>query len=156
LSLPQVLTWFIFSMSGNFELDLSNFARHVGQRVDEVTKEVVFELSAKLNEYSPVGDASYWSHPPPRGYVGGHFRANWQYGFNNKPSRELPGHSDQLPSKIGAQFPALTAGVHYLINNTPYGPRLEAGWSRQAAGPHAVVGRAVLDFQNIIRRAVGP
>jgi hypothetical protein len=141
-------------MSGNFDLDLRRFAQRVGTNIDKLTRGVLFEMSVKINEYSPVGDAVYWSSPPPRGYVGGHFRANWQYSFGHMVSDEIAGTSGQLPSHIKTEFPSNMIGVHYIVNNAPYAQRLESGWSRQAMGPHAIVGRAILDFQNMIRRSV--
>ena len=42
---------------------------------------------------SPVGDADRWKHPEakPEGYVGGHFRANWQLGIDTIPTGMIEG-----------------------------------------------------------------
>jgi hypothetical protein len=140
-------------MSASFDAALQRFIVRAGANVNTLTRELLFEISVRLIEYSPVGDATYWQSPPPPGYVGGHFRANWQYSFGTAAENEIDGHTGQLPGNIRAEFPSNMVGVHYIINNAPYAQRLENGWSRQAPGPQAIVGRTIMDFQNMVRRA---
>lgn len=137
-------------MSGNFELDISRFIDHVHSNVNAVVREVVLELGARIVERSPVGDATYWANPAPAGYVGGHFRANWQYGFDRMPQGEIAGTDESLTAALGG-IPANTTGMHYLINNTPYSIILENGWSEQA--PHGIIARAIQEFDGIVSRA---
>lgn len=144
----------------SFELDISKFAAKAKGNAEKVVKKVVLDLGKKVVERSPVGDASYWKNPPPKGYVGGRFRANWQHG-TTMPSGDLqaidPSGGVSL-SRIESSLTASQAfGVHYLVNNLPYAQRLENGWSRQA--PQGMVGLTVVEFEAVVRdaaKAVNP
>lgn len=102
-----------------------------------------------------------------KGYVGGRFRANWQYGVDAPPEAELfEPDAGPYPS-AGAVVAALassiggtTAGgastglaghLHYLVNNLPYAQRLEEGWSSQA--PSGMVAITVVEFQGYVDKA---
>lgn len=141
----------------SFSLDLSAFTKKAGANADLVVKRVVAGMAESVIEMSPVGDGVYWKSPPPKGYVGGRFRGNWDYGFNAPPTKQF----DKVVDKSGAistrriqqGFSAApTSGVHYLANNLPYAIRLENGWSRQA--PAGMVGVTVLKFQAIVKGAL--
>src|SRR3546814_4931116 len=77
----------------------------------------------------------------------GRFRANWSVGIGRIPQGvvELDDKTGTATiSKADAELAEVKAGdVIYLINNVPYGPRLENGWSKQApAGVVAVTVRS--------------
>lgn len=142
-------------MSGPFTLQLQEFAAKAKERADEVVGGVVVRIAATLDERSPVGDARYWKSPPPKGYVGGRFRGNWQLGVGTIPAGET-GRIDKgggaTQSAIVAKIPEDASGkVYYLCNNTPYSLRIEDGWSRQA--PNGVVGLTVTEFGTFVREA---
>lgn len=143
-------------MSGTFALDLAKFAEKAGERADEVVGTIVVQIAAELDRRSPVGDAVYWKHPAPKGYVGGHFRANWQLGVSAMPGGEVAGvdpSGSATQARIGAAIPDEAAGlVYYIANNVPYATRIEYGWSRQA--PQGLVGLTATMFRDIVERAV--
>lgn len=140
----------------SFSLDLSAFTKKAGANADLVVKRVVAGMAESVIEMSPVGDGAYWKHPPPKGYVGGRFRANWDYGFNEIPRAVF----DTVDKTGGVALRAINAklrasstdGIHYLANNLPYAQRIEDGWSRQA--PVGVVGVTTFKFQRLVREAV--
>ena len=66
----------------SFTTDLQAFTKKAGANADLVVKRVVAGMAESVIEMSPVGDGVYWKSPPPKGYVGGRFRGNWDYGFN--------------------------------------------------------------------------
>lgn len=145
----------------SFALDLRKFAEKAGKRADLVVGEVVANVAATVDDRSPVGDASYWKHKPPAGYVGGRFRANWNLGIGSMDlsttmatDRSAKGdNGGTTTAHIVSQIPAQAAGkVYYLSNSLPYAQRLEDGWSRQA--PNGVVSRTVVEFQTIVDEAV--
>ena len=120
-----------------------------------VPKEITRQLNIALNEDfgatafailrnliagSPVGDPTTWLNPAPAGYVGGHFRRNWQISTG----QTLP-ELDGVDTTAGAEpmargkviiEAAATSGRTFLRliiqNNVPYANRLAQGWSRQA------------------------
>lgn len=143
-------------MAGTFELDLRKFVEKAGKRGHEAVAQVVLGLHARVDARSPVGDAKYWKSPPPKGYVGGRFRANWQLGVGSMPGGTIatPDPSGAtVRARIAAALPEDAAGrVYYLANNVPYAQRIENGWSRQA--PQGVVGLAMVEVQSIVNDAV--
>ena len=143
----------------SFALDLSKFAAKAMDRADEAVKRIVLNVAANLDKRSPVGDATLWASPPPKGYIGGRFRGNWQYG--NYAGAGIPmgetGRVDkeggETQAAIAAAIPNKAAGIrHVLINNVPYAMALERGHSTQA--PQGMVGLAVVEFQQIVDEAV--
>lgn len=143
----------------DFALQLREFAAKAGKRADEVIGRTVADLAAEVDRRSPVGDPATWQRKPPPGYVGGHFRGNWQLGVGEIPAGEIPGvdpEGSAAQGRILAAIPNDAAGkMYYLANNAPYARRLEyEGWSHQAA-PGFIVGGAVAMFEAIVARAVG-
>jgi len=165
-----------------FSEDIEKFAKKCGSNADKVVRKTIIDISASLVKRSPVGDPSTWlslgvssrfmnkagtkrlkrakleyARKPPEGYVGGHFRGNWQLGKDSMPMGEVSGedkNGGKTINKIISQIPdqAATVGVYYIANNLPYGPALEEGHSKQA--PLGIVGLTKLEFQGIIKEAV--
>jgi hypothetical protein len=141
----------------SFSVQLQQFADKTKGRSDELVGLIVVKIAQRLDERSPVGDASYWKHKPPKGYVGGRFRGNWQLGVGTIPSGET-GRVDPTGgatvSAIVSSIPGQAAGlVFYLTNNVPYAQRIEDGWSRQA--PNGLVALTAVEFQQIVDEAAG-
>lgn len=71
-----------------------------------------------------------------KGYVGGRFRANWQfsYGSVNTTTTEATDAGGQATlARIEAEVSTVKAGgICYVTNSLPYAHRLENGWSKQA------------------------
>lgn len=139
-----------------FALDLQRFAERTKEKADEAVGAIVIGVASRVDERSPVGDATYWLNPPPKGYVGGHFRANWQLGVGSMPAGEIAGvdpTGEATQGRIVTTVPSDAAGnVYFLVNNAPYARRLEDGWSRQA--PQGMVGLTVTEYQQIVREEV--
>jgi len=138
-----------------FAEQLAAFAEKAKTRADEIVGRVVASIAAELDQRSPVGDASYWKHKPPPGYVGGRFRGNWQLGVDVVPSGETgridPGGAETLSVIIGAVPPQAAGHIYYLFNGVPYAQALEDGHSRQA--PNGMVGLTVLGFNRAVEEA---
>lgn len=139
-----------------FALDLQRFAEKCADKADDMVGNIVVRVAAELDRRSPVGDAVYWKSKPPKGYIGGHFRANWQLGVSTRPTAEVSGVDPTGAKTMGrilAEIPAEASGkVYWLANNAPYAQRLEYGWSRQA--PAGLVGLTVTMFRDIVDDAV--
>lgn len=138
-----------------FALQLKEFSDKTKARADEVVGGVVVNIAQRLDMRSPVGDATYWKHKPPKGYVGGRFRGNWQLGVQFAPAGETGRIDPSGGETLGAivqEIPTKAAGlVFYLVNNVPYGERIEEGWSRQA--PEGLVGITAMEFEPIVAEA---
>jgi hypothetical protein len=138
-----------------FALDMQNFTAKAKESANQVVGEIVVGVARELDMRSPVGDATYWVSKPPKGYVGGRFRANWQLGINAVKR----GVVNAVDKNGTIAFPAIAAGVpddaagnvFFLSNNLPYAQRIELGWSRQA--PTGLVALTAMKFQEIVNKA---
>lgn len=142
-----------------FSLSLADFGKKSIEIADLVVRKVVLDIGTRIVERSPVGDATLWKSPPPKGYIGGRFRANWQYGNSEigTPGTELP---DIDPTggvsvaRIASGLPVQGAAkmLHILVNNLPYAQALEEGHSTQA--PAGMVGLVVQEFSALVEDVV--
>jgi hypothetical protein len=141
---------------GRFAADVKEWCKKAGDNADQVMRAAVIGLLNNLIVRSPVGNPDLWQNPPPPGYVGGRFRANWQVTIAAAATGTIPAidPSGQLPliaatvTLSGAQCgPPI-----YIVNNLPYAIPLEYGWSTQA--PQGMVRLAQIEFQKIVDDAV--
>jgi hypothetical protein len=143
--------------------EMRDFAAKTKARIDATVRTVVLEVDRSLVEKSPVGDPLLWARPgnAPPGYIGGRFRANWQYGENEIPEGELftpivgpfPSAAESIETVAAQIKPDAGGKIHYLVNNLPYAQALEDGHSSKQA-PAGVVGITVIEFEQIIEAAV--
>lgn len=142
--------------NGIFALDLKAFADKTSEKARQAVSLIVLNVGRSLILKSPVGDPTYWQSSPPPGYVGGRFRANWQYsiGSINYTTTEKvdPSGQGSISNIVGKISSAKASNVHYITNSLPYGNRLEfEGWSRQV--PNGMVRLTVAEFQPIVNDA---
>lgn len=138
-----------------FTADLSKFCtKEAPESMSKIVRGVVIEIADRIITRSPVGDATKWKQPgsAPAGYVGGHFRHNWQYGFGSAPSGEIGGVANDAKARIEGAV-SRDGGMHWIVNNTPYAERIESGWSKQQ--PQGIVGLTELEFPEIVRSVIG-
>lgn len=139
-----------------FRLDLQRFAEKTKAKADLAVGNIVLRIAGEVDRRSPVGDANYWKNPPPKGYIGGRFRGNWQLGVGVIPAGEtglIDPSGAEAQGRVIASIPEKASGqVYYLFNNVPYATAIETGHSRQA--PQGVVGLTVIQFQRIVDEAV--
>lgn len=148
-----------------FTLDLRKFAEKTGKKMDQVVAKIVIDIGTRIVERSPVGNPELWAinrgrkgklRAPP-GYVGGRFRANWQYATKGSgvpvfPLDDIDPTGQVSIKRISRYVTSMGAGhVHVLVNNLPYAVPLENGWSKQA--PAGMVGLAIVEFQGIVESA---
>lgn len=154
-------------MAGNFTLDMSHFINHAHANIDMVTRKVVLDVMRSVIRKSPVGNPDLWvalrngdyvDYTSVHGeidYVGGRFKANWQYSSGSMPGGTVDAinaNSGEVISNLSAQVPQQASGkIHYIVNNLPYSIRLENGWSTQA--PSGIIGLTISEYQGIVRRA---
>jgi len=139
----------------SFSIDLAAFGRELENNLRRLERGILIGAGEELVIRSPVGDPTNWapSTPVPPGYVGGRFRANWQYGLSVRPLGDLPdidasGQVSKDRINTGASQIYNAGNVHYITNNLPYAQALEDGWSNQAP-PGFIVAATVLNWQRI-------
>jgi hypothetical protein len=139
-------------MAGSFSADLSSFSRHANSNVDRAVKDTVLTLGREIVELSIVGDTLYWSSKPPKGYVGGKFRANWQHGIGTMPITTFDTTANVSYARIKSTVPASSGGkIHWLVNNVSYSIALENGTASPRTPPQGTVGTVVLRYGSIVR-----
>jgi hypothetical protein len=136
-------------MADEFTIDVSRWVDKAKGNLDQITRQVLFEVASRVVYRSPVDT--------------GRFRANWQYSVGEVTVQQSAlnaaslGGSEPL-SRIAAAIPKEAWGKrHRLSNNLPYARRLEYGWSKQA--PAGMVRITVAEFQGIVHdeaRTVNP
>ena len=85
----------------SFSDEMRAFAKKTGGKLEDVARDVVLSVGRKVVEMSPVGLRERWQVNiiraakglplTPKGYVGGHFRVNWQHGFGAPAIGEIDG-----------------------------------------------------------------
>ena len=132
----------------------------VTRRMNEVTYNTLAAVIQRVDEVSPVGDVNLWKEPKkaPKGYKGGQFRGNWQFGVDVKPVGPLFGRIDPsgietVGSNIGKIPHHASRHKYYLVNNLPYALYLEQGHSHQAP-PHQMLYRVKREFNGIVRKVI--
>lgn len=115
----------------------AQFAEKTASKLDLAVRKISLELFSRVILRTPVDT--------------GRARANWQVAIGRIPDGTL-----QLEDKAGtatiSKASAAAAGVKAgdvinLVNNLPYGPRLEDGWSGQA--PAGMVALSIQEFREI-------
>lgn len=138
----------------NFSLNIGGWVNKANGNMDKVVRKTLITLFSRIIKRNPVGDGDYWVSPPPPGYVGGHSRANWQYGNNIRPGGIVMGADKGGDVTIAAMVGKVTTtpvgSVHWFANNVEYAQRLEDGWSKRQA-PNGMVKITAMEFGDIVR-----
>lgn len=141
---------------GTFALDIAKWVEKTKMDMDKAVRLALMEIDKRVVQRSPVGDAKYWTHPAPKGYVGGRFRGAWQMSIGSPTSGAVDVIDKDGTATLAAHASVVAAAkageVFYLMNNLPYAQRIEQGWSRQA--PHGIVALTVVEWRNIVDNAV--
>jgi len=138
-------------MAGSFSADLSRFVNRANSNVNRLVKDVILQIGKEIVDNSIVGDANYWTHPAPPGYVGGRFRANWQHGIGTMPTSKFDTTANVSYQRIQGTMPNQAGGkIHWLVNNVPYSIAIENGTASRRSPPQGVVGRTMLRVSSIV------
>lgn len=137
-------------MAKSFEQAIEGFSKFP----EKVVRGTLLSMGQRIIEASPVGNPSIWKKPR-KGYVGGRFRANWQF-TTGSPATGATQATD--PSGAGSKTKLAQAisifnmgQTFYMTNNLPYAVPLEFGHSRQA--PNGMVRITVAQYEQAIKEA---
>lgn len=138
-----------------FAAQLKAFADKAKLNTDLVVQKVTIDVARSVIQKSPVGNPELWKSPPPPGYVGGRFRANWMFGVGKIDTTTTSTVDESGTGTLGRLATAIGAsragGVTYISNSLPYAVPLEYGHSLQA--PQGMARNTVTEFQQYINRA---
>jgi len=134
----------------NFQSDFAAMIRRAAHRVDTLIMKSGLDMLHSIELKSPVGDADFWLSPPPPGYTGGQFRANWSVSFNaiddaTSQSTEYSSRSQENATKL-LQY--RRGDTIFICNSLPYAHALEFGLSHQA--PAGMVRITAEEFEQYV------
>jgi len=126
----------------SFADDVKRFEVKAKGDIALTSRKVALELFSKVIMKTPVGNPTLWQSPPPKGYVGGRARGNWQANIGPACSAVetktidatgITAVNDVL-GVLGSWAPMDgVANTIWLGNALPYIIRLEYdAWSSQA------------------------
>ena len=140
---------------GKFADAVKAFSEKTKTNVDATIKESILGIAIELVDRSPVGDPALWASKPPKTYVPGTFKANWQGGIgeiNYTITDETDPSGEISIVSISAMLEGVDPkGIFYITNSLPYAIPLEYGHSSQA--PQGIVGLTAIEWQNIVSKA---
>lgn len=121
---------------------LKAFAEKTKADMETVVRKTAFSLGESMVVMSPVRS--------------GRFRGNWQYGADT--INTSTGGADDKSGRTALN--RIQAGIRgwkpgqtiWITNSLVYGPRLEAGWSKQS--PSGMVRVSVANYQQYIADAI--
>lgn len=118
-----------------------------------VQKKIAIDLLSRIIEKTPVGNPDLWAEsslPPPKGYVGGRARANWQISTTTPGSSDIDAIDKTGDATEAAGLTKVAAakagGTIWIYNNLRYIKRLEDGHSRKQA-PLGMVAVSLAEIQ---------
>lgn len=137
-------------MSKTFTAAIKDFS----ELPEKVVRGTLIGMGSRIIKQSPVADPTSWK-TPVRGYVGGRFRANWQFsidapgtGASQGPDK---GASNANTELLASATKMVAGNTFYMTNNVPYALALEYGWSGQA--PNGIVRAVLSQYSSFIEEA---
>lgn len=139
----------------SFKDDIEKFRKKTEKKMNKTFRGTALSLFSKIILRTPVGNPSQWETKyPPKGYVGGRLRANWQASINSPKSGELDRIDESGGSTIAdansATAKAKIGDSLFMVNNLPYAQAIENGHSRSQA-PAGMVRVTIAEFQKTVR-----
>lgn len=125
---------------------------------DNTIRAAALDLFGNIIKRTPVGNPAAWKSDPPKGYVGGALRGNWQTTIGS-PAGNTVNNKDKSGGISLTQAKATTNRFSFsnnqslfFTNNLPYAYRVEFGrWSQQA--PAGMVRVSITSFTASIDKA---
>jgi len=144
-------------VADTFALDISKFIAKAKANGEQVVQKVGADVLASVVDKTPVGDPSLWKSKPPKGYVGGRLRANWNVSFGapDISTTTTVDAAGGATKSRGVEIIAKWDGQAdiYVMNSLPYVRPIEyEGHSLQA--PAGMVRITVAEFQTFVAEAV--
>lgn len=140
-----------------FTASLHAFAQKAPEKVAIVVRKVSLDLLTATVMRTPVGNPDLWKNKtPPKGYVGGRLRANWNVSLA-APDTTTTDAIDKTGGETidrGSQAIAKADGVQdvFIANSLPYALPIEYGHSGVQA-PEGMVRITVAEFQEYVAQA---
>lgn len=120
----------------SFKSDMNKAKAKIQTALEKTIRGAALDLFRAIVLSTPVGQPSEWQSTPPKGYIGGRLRGNWQANLAAPKIDQLNLEDAAGGATIGAANSNMARydlkDTIYFTNNLPYAERVENGWSRQA------------------------
>ena len=139
-----------------FALSLKAFADKAKAAPAQVVRKVSIDLLTATVMRTPVGNPDLWKSKPPKGYVGGRLRANWNVSLVTPDTST----TDAIDKDGGATIDRGRVAIGeadgvkdiFIMNSLPYAIPIEYGHSGVQA-PAGMVRVSVAEFQAFVDQA---
>ncbi len=142
--------------SETFALSLAAFAKKAPEQARVVIRKVAIDLLTATVLRTPVGNPTLWKSKPPKGYVGGRLRANWNVSLVSPDTSTTDAIDKSGAQTIDRGTAAIgeADGVKdiWMMNSLPYAIPIEYGHSGVQA-PAGMVRVSVAEFQAFVDKA---
>jgi hypothetical protein len=146
----------VASSGETFALSLAAFAKKAPEQARVVIRKVAIDLLTATVLRTPVGNPTLWKSKPPKGYVGGRLRANWNVSLVTPDTTTTDAIDKSGAGTIerGASVASTADGVKdiFIMNSQPYAIPIEYGHSAVQA-PAGMVRVSVAEFQVFVDKA---
>lgn len=145
-------------MADLFALALADFAAKAPEQARNVVRKVAGDALTKVVRRTPVGNPTLWKSKPPKGYVGGRLRGNWNtsLGAVDVTTTATVDKSGQATIARGLAVIAV-ADVDrsiYITNSLPYVREIEYEGHSRLQTPAGMVRVTVSELQVMVDDAV--
>tara|TARA_R110002012_G_scaffold279875_1_gene468295 strand:+ start:1358 stop:1798 length:441 start_codon:yes stop_codon:yes gene_type:complete len=140
-----------------FSVEFDAIAKKTNQKVEDVARIVATDIFERVIYGTPSGKPELWQSNPPKGYVAGQLKGNWQATIGS-PSKKILSVKDKDGSLTVKNMKSVMkswdgTGVVYFRNNLPYAARIEYGaHSKQA--PQGMVRLALITLNQAIKKSI--
>lgn len=139
-----------------FTASLAAFAKKAPEQVRVVVRKASIDLLTATVMRTPVGNPTLWKSKPPKGYVGGRLRANWNVSLvspDTTTTDAIDKTGDPTIDRGKAEI-GQADGIKdiWMMNSLPYAIPVEYGHSGVQA-PAGMVRVSVAEFQAFVDQA---
>lgn len=140
-----------------FIVEFSEIARKTDQKIEDVARNTAADIFEQVIKRTPYGKPELWKGNPPKGYVPGQLKGNWQTTIGSPSDAILPLKDKNGSTTIKNMKNVIEkwdgTGVVYFRNNLPYAARIEYG-AHSTQAPQGMVRLAMASVNNAIKKAI--
>ena len=140
-----------------FIVEFSEIARKTNQKIEDVARDTATDIFEQVIRRTPYGKPELWKGKPPKGYVPGQLKANWQTTIGSPSDSILPLKDKSGGTTIKNMKNVIEkwdgTGAVYFINSLPYAARIEYG-AHSTQAPQGMVRLALASVDNAIKKAI--
>jgi hypothetical protein len=146
----------VASSGETFTASLAAFAKKAPEQVRVVVRKASIDLLTATVKRTPVGNPDLWKNKPPKGYVGGRLRANWNVSLvtpDATTTDAIDQDGDPTIDRGSAEI-GQADGIKdiWMVNSLPYAISVEYGHSKKQS-PAGMVRVSVAEFQAFVDQA---